>query len=527
LKSMGRLFLAGFLVCLLAACSKEVPSAPRHDNPLDLRNPQTGGDPFQVRVESTPDGPRLSWSQVDVPGMEGYLVYRRVADEEEYELLQSVGKGMTVLVDTSIAPGYQYTYSVVVRGVNEWQSDTTALVPATWGAAPMVSIEGGSPGYVTQYDVTLSVQASGATRMQVGHEPSFSGLDWETYQRSRSWKLQGGFGERRVYVRVIYTTGDTSEVGEVVVVVHRLPVADAGEDQEVAWGTEVRLNGSGSRDPDGNALTYHWSSLSGVELSDTSASSPTFVASVPGEYRFTLVVNDGQEDSVADEVMVVAAREYEHEQVLVPAGEFIMGSDSGESREQPVHAVYLDAFFIDKYEVTNAQWNEYTQATGKSTKSGSDDHPVVSVTWFNARDYCAWAGMRLPTEAEWEKAARGTNGCTYPWGEGIDSSKVKYWDSGDDYDNGMTSVGMFPEGVSPYGAHDMAGNINEWVADWYDNGYYASSPSSNPQGPTDGSYRVFRGGWWQSDPFSLRTSWRNARDPSLSYDYIGFRCAQD
>jgi formylglycine-generating enzyme required for sulfatase activity len=203
--------------------------------------------------------------------------------------------------------------------------------------------------------------------------------------------------------------------------------------------------------------------------------------------------------------------------VHVPAGEFTMGSNEGESDEQPVNTVYLDAFYIDEYEVTNGQFAQFLNEQGNQEeggvtwvdigaeyclitesegqyqpRSGYSDHPVVEVSWYGARAYCQWAGKGLPTEAEWEKAARGTDGRTYPWGEGIDCDHAQYGKCG-----GQTMlVGSKPKGASPYGALDMAGNVWEWVADWYDSGYYATSPESNPRGPTSEDCRVIRGGSW-------------------------------
>ncbi len=211
--------------------------------------------------------------------------------------------------------------------------------------------------------------------------------------------------------------------------------------------------------------------------------------------------------------------------VYVPAGEFLMGSpeSDGGADERPQHAVYLDAYWIDKTEVTNAQYRQCVEAGGCDERlCGGDwgfnapDQPVVCVRWDDAQAYAAWAGGRLPTEAEWEKAAswdekRGEKR-VYPWGDGFDASRLNscdtscdpyYWsefadDTGVDDGYATTApVGSFPEGASFYGALDMAGNAMEWVADWYSDDYYASSPDRNPQGPSSGGpYRVLRGGSW-------------------------------
>ena len=220
--------------------------------------------------------------------------------------------------------------------------------------------------------------------------------------------------------------------------------------------------------------------------------------------------------------------------VLVPAGEFTMGSDSGSSGEKPAHQVYLDAFYIDKYEVTNALYKACAGAgvcgqpadTTRYNNSQYAQHPVVDVDWNIAKTYCEWRSARLPTEAEWEKTARGTDGRTYPWGEGIDCSHANYYD-GDKFCVGSTApVGSYESGKSPFGAYDMTGNVYEWVSDWYDENYYASSPKSNPTGPINGSSRVLRGGSWSIWlNLNLRSFIRSWGPAEFSGHYIGFRCA--
>ncbi len=221
--------------------------------------------------------------------------------------------------------------------------------------------------------------------------------------------------------------------------------------------------------------------------------------------------------------------------VLIPAGPFIMGSDE-ESDERPPHRVYLDAFYIDRYPVTNSEYAKFVRDTGHpppphwepyggTYPPGKGNHPVAYVCWFDARDYATWAGKRLPTEAEWEKAARGTDGRRYPWGDRFDSDycntdESEYWDT--------TPVDAFsPVGDSPYGVADMAGNVWEWVADWYDREYYRRSPARNPRGPEKGRTKVLRGGAWDFDARQARCSARNHEYPGPRHGLIGFRCAAD
>jgi formylglycine-generating enzyme required for sulfatase activity/tRNA A-37 threonylcarbamoyl transferase component Bud32 len=223
---------------------------------------------------------------------------------------------------------------------------------------------------------------------------------------------------------------------------------------------------------------------------------------------------------------------------VVPAGEFSMGSDY----EEPLHTVYLDAFYMDKYEVTNAMYAACVAAGActppHETSSYShasyygnaefDNYPVVNVDWYQAQAYCEWRGARLPTEAEWEKAARGADGRTYPWGNNAPTCELTNFLSnisgacvGD-----TQAVGSYPAGTSPYGIYDLAGNVWEWVADWYDANYYASSSSRNPAGPASGEYHTLRGGSWNLNEYLVRASNRGGYGPENWDDDVGFRCSR-
>ena len=225
--------------------------------------------------------------------------------------------------------------------------------------------------------------------------------------------------------------------------------------------------------------------------------------------------------------------------VPVPAGPFWMGCNESvdgdcANHERPYHEVTLDAFEIDETEVTVASYAACVQAGG-CTEPGSGgqcnwgkadraSYPVNCVDWSQANAYCAFAGKRLPTESEWEKAARGPDGAVYPWGNGAASCMLAvYGDCGSD---GTLPVGSRPLGVSPYGALDMAGNVLEWVSDWYDSNYYVSFPAPNPQGPGSGSGRVVRGGDFGSHAHGLRASRRVDFVPSYSNRDLGLRCCR-
>ena len=233
-------------------------------------------------------------------------------------------------------------------------------------------------------------------------------------------------------------------------------------------------------------------------------------------------------------------------QILISAGEFIMGDDIYYD-ERPAHKVNLKSFWIDQTEVTNEMFaaflnDQRNQAEGGVTwldstddrvrihlvgytwraDRGYEDHPVVEVTWYGAHAYCAWTGRRLPTEAEWEKAARGINGNIYPWGNNAPNDKLLNFDKNV---GGTTKVGSYPAGASLYGVLDMAGNVWEWTADWYDASYYEVAPLDNPLGPESGAFRVLRGGAWSYRDTYARSVHRNMGAPFISHDFIGFRCA--
>jgi len=226
--------------------------------------------------------------------------------------------------------------------------------------------------------------------------------------------------------------------------------------------------------------------------------------------------------------------------VYVPAGEFIMGEGYGGSgNEAPVHRVYLDTFYIDKFEVTVKQYAACVQA-GKCSEphkeivddywgptcnwglKGKENYPINCVDFNQADTFCKWAGKRLPTEAEWEKAARGTDGRSYPWGEKISCTRANYIDCNI---RGTKPVGSYPTGASPYGAMDMAGNVWEFVADWFRYDYYKYSPDRNPTGPPSGEERILRGGSWYYSDFTLQTMYRQDITPDIQDSLTGFRCA--
>jgi serine/threonine-protein kinase len=223
----------------------------------------------------------------------------------------------------------------------------------------------------------------------------------------------------------------------------------------------------------------------------------------------------------------------EKQMVYVPDGTFEMGSTQGHDDEQPLHAVTLDGFWIDRTEVTNSQYARCVAdgacsppgKLGSGTRDsyyGKDEfghYPVINVTWDDSDTYCQWAGGRLPTEAEWEYAARGPDSLTFPWGNDLpDDTLLNYNENVGD----TTQVGAYPGGASWVGAMDMAGNVGEWVADWY--AEYPSEAQTNPKGPKTGDWRLMRGGSWDSKGEYVRAAYRNFGLPVIRLHRLGFRC---
>jgi len=221
--------------------------------------------------------------------------------------------------------------------------------------------------------------------------------------------------------------------------------------------------------------------------------------------------------------------------VLIPAGEFTMGSDKGDDDEEPIHRLFLDSFYMDKFEVTNGRFAKFVEAiqseppwgfADQETPVVHADQPVRWVNWMDAWGYCLWAGKRLPTEAEWEKAARGTDGRIYPWGNEPPTPLHAVFGLKEGAET-VSPIGNRTQGRSPYGAHDLAGNLYEWVADWYDDAFYTTNPTVNPRGPLQGTTKVQRGGSYINTPYRLRSSFRTKADPTEHEPNVGFRCAQD
>ena len=224
--------------------------------------------------------------------------------------------------------------------------------------------------------------------------------------------------------------------------------------------------------------------------------------------------------------------------VEIPAGEFAMGLDGVQALEdeRPLHRVWVGSFSMDLYEVTTAQYAVFLAVTNRLAPwqwntldlSQHSDRPVIGVDWSDADAYCRWKGKRLPSEAEWEKSARGTDGRLYPWGNWVPSKDLANFALGArfSYSQVLMPVQSYEQGKSPFGLYQMAGNVWEWVQDWYAANYYEVSPEHNPQGPEQGQFKVLRGGSWSDLPKYLLTYGRFKLPPETRNSYTGFRCAK-
>jgi len=276
-----------------------------------------------------------------------------------------------------------------------------------------------------------------------------------------------------------------------------------------------------------------------IQSTSTQTAAATLNAHSSVKQTEDAILRNGAAQTTIPGIKMKVNRKDDAEIVFVPAGEFMMGSDNGAEDEMPEHTIYLDDYWIYKNEVTNAQYmqcafsnvcfppycDRYKLSDCNYRKEGYEKHPVM-VNWEEAKTYCEWAGGRLPTEAEWEKAARGTDGREYPWGNDEPTCELANFYLGNhEYCVGSTTVvGSYPKGASPFGVMDMAGNAWEWVSDWYSNVYYNNSAKENPLGSVSGLYRVGRGGDWRYLSYFTRTTYRGNLCPDCSSNEFGFRC---
>lgn len=253
---------------------------------------------------------------------------------------------------------------------------------------------------------------------------------------------------------------------------------------------------------------------------------------------FEATVSHAQLDRLRKQRALAAEGAPETPMVEIPAGEFVMGSDGTQALEdeRPSHRVWLDAFSIDVHEVTTRQYAAFVAVSKRPEPWQWEtvdliqhgDRPVIGMTWQDAEAFCTWGGKRLPTEAEWEKAARGTDERRFPWGNQVPTKELANFALGArfSYNQVLLPVRSNEEGKSPYGLYHMAGNAYEWVQDWYATNYYEVSPERNPPGPSQGQFKVLRGGSWSDLPKYLLTYGRFKLPPETRNSYTGFRCAK-
>jgi len=300
-----------------------------------------------------------------------------------------------------------------------------------------------------------------------------------------------------------------------------------------AWSPCMDLDGDGYGDPASAACTHPQADCD----DDDPAVNPGAVEALYGNPACA----DGADNDCAGAADLLDAACAGPDMAPIPEGCFQMGDAfaEGEAHELPVHTVCLSAFEMDIFQVTNGMYAECVKAGACSPPVSPisfsrpayhgdpayDAYPVVMVSWDDAVDYCAWAGKRLPTEAQWEYAARGgLEGKRYAWGDAISGDLANYWNSGDPEDNDTNAVGSYP--ANGYGLYDTTGNLWEWVNDWFSETYYGESPVQDPPGPETGYNRILRGGSWDGSPDLVRVSGRGRLFPTLRSFYHGFRCAR-
>ncbi len=387
--------------------------------------------------------------------------------------------------------------------------------------------------------------------------------DW-TQSATETHQYRLGGGSKEVVLEVKDSSGWLVSVKSKILVYSR-PYPDFSYTQNFENPLMITFDASISGDyEDGNNLQYRWNfNADTLWDSDLSPSSRFIYLFEPFDSVLVrLEAKDSQ--GITNQFSSIVVNSF-NDMVYVPAGEFIMGHDDFDIDERPAHTVFISAFWIDKFPVTNKKYahflNEYILKYAERASDiacfidlsdeGSrikyeageyiviypyDDHPVVNVTWNGADAYARFYDKQLPTEAEWEKAARGTDQRIYPWGNTVDSSRANYWDSGDPFDNETTPVGFFngqnyddfhtSDSPGSFGAYDMGGNVKEWVSDWYLRNYYSQSPKNDPIGPASGMKKVARGGGFLFHLEGLRVTFRYAEPPEKSANFIGFRCVK-
>ncbi len=528
------------LVLVLAGCSSPPAPSPPNEVPVADAGPDRTvsiGERVEIDGSSSSDseGESLTYS------------WTANADNPAHFPLP---ENSAVFVFTPVADGI-YRFELLVSDSKTTSlADSIAITVAASDNTPPVAEAGPNLSHSLGSEVLLSAAPSNDVD---GDELTFSWMivsapaeitlaDTTATQISFTPRVVGSY-----HLRLIVSDGRDQSADDVFVIItpveNKAPIANAGPDQQVFAGNLVTLDGSLSSDPDGSvALLFQWivarTPGAAIELSEPSASQPTFIPTEPGEYVFGLVVSDGDSTSIQDVVTVVALAQVFVKRagmIEIPAGPFVMGSDKGPPDETPPHRVDISTFWIDELEITAGQYQDCVSAGActpaaasagcNSNALGRESHPINCIDWRQADSYCTWANKRLPTEAEWEKAARGTDGRPFPWGETSPTQQLLNFGNNV---GSTTEVGSYPDGISFYGVHNMGGNVSEWTSDYYAADYYERSPNTDPSGPESSDSRVGRGSSWKIGvPEEALTATVRIRLLESTFDSsIGVRCAR-
>ncbi len=470
------------------------------------------------------------------------------------------GAGKVILWNA--ASGEEYSFSAHEYGVTclDWSPDGQQLVTGSndtmlilWNATthePILTLE----GHLSWVNA-VAFSPDGKTLASIAQPPPNSNtieiILWDAASGRRLQSLYQNVSGNDHSALLVWSP-DSSILGVYLAAEPRVVLFDVASGDKLPTDKQTPyFSRHEAYSPDGQLVARSWDegliTIHRAEgqpvLSTPQAASPTPVVQVSPSPAPPLVIEAGT---------VMLSISDSRPMVFIPTGSFWMGAAESDTDadpdERPPHEVQLDAFWLDLYEVTNEEYGlcvaagmcnppEALDINGFAYEfaSASNDAPVVNVSWYAARDYCTWAGKRLPTEAEWEYAARGDDGRIYPWGNDADAFH-KAWYGGifdasdpnvqDDFSR-PAPVGSFPEGISPFGLFDMAGNVWEWVLDWYAPDTYSQPGQENPVGPEGGSMRIVRGGSWTTFSLSLRATYREARSPATAWIDVGFRCAMD
>ena len=381
---------------------------------------------------------------------------------------------------------------------------------------------------------TSYTYSTGGSTSNLGHtvEYRFNWGDgtysaWSTgTSASHSWTVAGTYSvsaEARCQTHASVTAVSTS-VGIAIDESVSAPSTPSGPAGGTA-GTSYTYTTGSSTSSLGHAVEYRFDWGDGIYSAWGSGTSASHSWTAVGAYAVQAQARCAMHTSVTAISTALSVGIDTAPMILIPTGTFNMGDSL---YALPIHSVHLDAFYIDKYEVTFDQYDAFCTATSRATASdsgwGRGTRPVINVTWYDAEAYCAWAGKRLPTEAEWERACRaGTNTA---WSFGDDAGPLGTYAWYLTNSSNMTHP-VGEKAANPLGLYDMHGNVWEWCSDWYDSGYYAVSPSNNPPGPASGTNRISRGGSWHDDGAGVRSGNRNySGAPGSSYPEIGCRCAR-